>query len=234
MQLLSIFPECSIAISTKDDGGIVSLAQLQAILEQQGAKLRGVVIPSHQHSTNIAQVDYPLPLELKEVGADALITDEKMVGLAHRVGDCCPIVILDRRKRVLLTMHAGWRGMTLGLVGMGILTMQAKYRSAVTDLWMWIGPCIQKNSYVSPDVPMQLQFAPWKPHIHVRDDGFHVDLPGFAFDEGVRLGLDPGHIINDGRDTYAETEIFYSHRRAVKQQDIGEDQRFAVCAWLIQ
>ncbi len=234
MQTLSLFPECSIAVTTKDDGGIVSVPQLQDILEQSGLKMRSLIVPSHQHATNIASVDLSLSSPNKEIIADGLVTDAKSVVLAHRVADCCPIVILDRRKRVLMTLHAGWRGMTLGIVGMGILTLQAKYRSSIADLWVWLGPCIQKASYLSADVPMQLQFAPWKPHIHVRDDGFHVDLPGFAFDEARRLGVDESHIINDGRDTYEMSEVFFSHRRAVREQNIGDDQRFAVCAWLVQ
>lgn len=234
MQLLSLFPECSIAITTKDDGGIVSVALLQDLLEQAEVKARSVIIPSHQHATNIVAVSMPVTTQYKEIVADGLMTDEKSVVLAHRVADCCPIVLLDRRKRVLMILHAGWRGMTLGLVGMGILTLQAKYRSNVDDLWMWIGPCIQKASYLSPDVPLQLQFSPWKPHIHVRDDGFHVDLPGFAFDEARRLGINETHIINDGRDTYTLPDVFFSHKRAITEQNISDDQRFAVCAWLVQ
>lgn len=233
MQVLSLFPECSIAITTKDDGGIVSIPQLQDILEQGGVKLRGLSLPSHQHATNIAEVNLPITELNKNLTADGLMTDEKQVALAHRLADCCPVVILDQRKRLLLTLHAGWRGMTLGIVGMGILTLQAKYRSNVSDLWVWIGPCIQKESYLSREVPLQVQFTPWKNHIHVRENGFHVDLPGFAFDEARRLGVDESHIINDGRDTYKEGNVFFSHQRAVNEQNIADDQRFAVVAWLV-
>jgi YfiH family protein len=234
MQILSLFPECSIAVTDKDDGGIVSVAQLQDMLEQSGVKLRTLIIPTHQHSTNIIAIDQTFSTHRGEVVADGLMTDEKGIGLAHRVADCCPIVILDRRKRVLMTLHAGWRGMTLGLVGMGILSLQAKYRSSTKDLWMWIGPCIQKASYLSAEVPLQLQFFPWKSHIHVRDDGFHVDLPGFAFDEARRMGIDEDHIINDGRDTYEQSQVFFSHQRAVREQNVADDQRFSVTAWLVQ
>lgn len=233
MQLLSLFPECQIAITTKADGGIVSAAQLSDLLEQSDAKLRGLVVPSHRHATGIAEITLPLTPEQKDVAVDGLVTDEKLVGLVHRVADCCPIVLLDRRRRVLMTLHAGWRGMTLGMVGMGILTLQAKYRSTPQDLWMWIGPSIQKDSYLSPEVPVQLQFLPWKNHIHVREDGFHVDLPGFAFSQATSLGIEPDHIINDGRDTFTEKDAFFSHQRAVKEQNIGDDQRFAVISWLV-
>lgn len=233
MQVLSLFPECAIAITTKQDGGIVSVAQFQDLLEQNGVKVRNLVIPSHQHGTEIAEVRQQLSGTLKDVFADGLMTDERMAVLTHRVADCCPIIILDRKKKLLLALHAGWRGMTLGIVGMGILTLQARYRSNLADLWMWIGPCIQKESYISSEVPMQIQFNPWKNHIHVRDDGFHVDLPGFAFAEALRLGIEEAHIINDGRDTFTESDTFFSHRRAVTEQNIADDQRFAVAAWLV-
>lgn len=233
MQVLSLFPECSIAITTKDDGGIVSIAQLQDLLEQSGVKIRGLALPAHQHAVSISEVNLPLTDDKKNISADGLMTDEKLVVLAHRVADCCPIVILDRRKRLLLTLHAGWRGMTLGIVGMGLLSLQAKYRSNPDDIWVYIGPCIQKESYKSGEVPVQIQFAPWKNHIHVREDGFHVDLPGFAYDEARRLGISESHIINDGRDTYKEADTFFSHQRAVTDQNIADDQRFAVASWLV-
>lgn len=233
MQFLSLFPECSIAISNKDDGGIVSVAQYTDLLEQGGVHPRALAIPTHQHATTIKPISFPLSADDKEIVSDGLMTQEKGVVLAHRLADCCPVIILDRRKRALMTLHAGWRGMTLGIVGMGILTLQATYHSHIDDIWMWIGPCIQKESYISSDVPVQSQFYPWKNHIHVRDDGFHIDLPGFVFDEARRLGIDDTHIINDGRDTYTETDVFFSHKRAVDEQNIAEDQRFAVSAWLV-
>ncbi len=233
MQVLSLFPECSIAISTKDDDGIVSVAQFGDMLEQAGVHPRAVVIPSHQHSISIQEIHLPLSSQEKQVTADGLMTQEKEVVLAHRLGDCCPIIILDRKKKALATLHAGWRGMTLGIVSTGILSLQATFRSHIDDLWIWIGPCIQKDSYISQDVPVQAQFFPWKNHIHVRDDGFHIDLPGFAFDEARRLGIDETHIINDGRDTYTERATFFSHKRSVDEQNIADDQRFVVAAWLV-
>lgn len=232
MQILSLFPECSIAVTTKADGGIVSVAQFQDMLEQEGVHPRALVIPSHVHATTIESIQLPTS-GTKEIVADGLMTQERNVVLAHRVADCCPIVILDRKKKALTTLHAGWRGSTLGIIGMGILSLQATYKSHIDDIWIWIGPCIQKDSYISREVPVQSQFAPWKNHIHVRDDGFHVDLPGFAFEEAVRLGVDETHIINDGRDTYTEREIFFSHKRAVDEQNIADDQRFVVAAWLV-
>ncbi len=233
MQLLSLFPECSIAITTKEDGGIVSVNQLQDLLEERSIKPRTVVLPSHSHATHICEVTFPLSAENKEINADGLITDEKQVVLAHRVADCCPIVILDRRKRILVTLHAGWRGMTQGIVGMGLLTLQAKGRSNLNDIWVWIGPCIQKDSYLSSQVPLQTQLASWKNHIHVRDDGFHVDLPGYAFDEVMKLGVSADHIISDGRDTFLERDAFFSHSRAVIEQNVTDDQRFVIAAWLV-
>lgn len=232
MQILSLFPECAIAITTKDDGGVVSQAQLSDLLEQAGVRPRAIVLPTHQHASLIKTIELPLKSEDKELAADGLQTQEKEVVLAHRLGDCCPIIILDRKKRALSALHAGWRGMTAGIVGLGILSLQAEYRSHVDDLWIWIGPCVQKDSYLSPNVPVQAQLPAWKNHIHVREDGFHVDLPGFVFDEALRLGVDETHIINDGRDTFKENTVFFSHSRSVREQNVNDDQRFVVAAWL--
>lgn len=233
MQVISPFPECTLGITTKADGGIVSLAQFQDLLLVAGITPRALVIPRHAHATQITPIALPLDQTAKELVCDGLMTSEKNVVLAHRVADCCPIIMLDRRKRALATLHGGWKGLTLGIVGMGILTLKAGNNSRNEDLWVWIGPCIQKDSYICNSLPVQFQLEPWKTHIHVREDGYHIDLPGFIFDECRRLGVDENHIINDGRDTYKESEIFYSHRRAVVTEDVNEDQRFVVSAWLV-
>lgn len=43
-------------------------------------------------------------------GIDALITDQKEIGIGITTADCVPLLIYDPIKKVLAAIHAGWKG----------------------------------------------------------------------------------------------------------------------------
>ncbi|PWU23960.1 hypothetical protein C5B42_01210 [Candidatus Cerribacteria bacterium 'Amazon FNV 2010 28 9'] len=232
MEFLSTFPECVIGISTLNDGSVDTLEHVHALLNTVVSyPFAQIVLPKHQHATICRQVSRLT--ESENMMVDGLITSDPGVVLAHRFGDCVPIVILDRRRRCLASLHAGWRGLTQGIVAEGVLSLQAVLRSNVEDIWVWIGPCIQKNSYISRDEPLQTSLPYWKPYITQEQNGFHIDLPGFITAQCIRLGMSEEHIISDGRDTYSQENIFYSHRRAMEANNAASDGRFVTVAWLV-
>jgi len=168
-----------------------------------------------------------------EISVDGLFTQRRDAILAHKVADCVPVVLMDRKRRALMTLHAGWRGLTQGIIGMGLIGMQAYAGSDVGDIWVWIGPCIQAQSYITTVPPVQMQLPSWKGCVSVGNTGYHVDMPKFITQECMHKGVDETHIINDGRDTYTMDDIFYSHKRAKDTKDKQQDLRFAVLAWLL-
>ncbi len=70
--------------------------------------------------------------------ADALVTDVPGLLLAVRVADCVPILVLGERG--VAAIHAGWRGLALGVI-FAALDELGPGRAAV------IGPCISAESY---------------------------------------------------------------------------------------
>lgn len=230
MQLLSPFTECAIGITTREDGGIESSATLDAILERSQIRYQHIVLPVHEHGTHIAAVD--VQTKVSDLVADGMITRDRHVVLAHRVADCAPIVILDRKRKVLLTLHAGWRGITQGIVPIGILTASARWGCSAEDLWIWIGPCIQKQSYFLKTAPPIINIPYWKNYITVQDDEYHIDMVGAISSQCINFNIPSEHIFSDGRDTVMENDTFFSHRRSLQTGDRADDQRFVVCAWI--
>jgi polyphenol oxidase len=231
MEILSTFPECTIAISTRDDGHIESATSIELLLEKQAVRsVKEIVLPDHEHGTTC--IDITASMVPSRLSCDGLLTKETGVALSHRYGDCVPIIFLDRKRRVLATAHGGWKGLTLGIVAEALLRLQSSYRSEVNDVWVWIGPCIQKQSYVSSEPPMQLVFGKWKECVSEEKDGFHVDLPLFVTKECARLGIDESHIISDGRDTYENRDIFFSFARSKREKDAESNGRFMISTWL--
>jgi YfiH family protein len=79
-------------------------------------------------------------LAVEPVSADAAFTDAPRVVCAVSVADCLPILLADRRARVVAAIHAGWRGLAQGVIQATVAALRERLRDA--DLLAWIGPGI--------------------------------------------------------------------------------------------
>jgi YfiH family protein len=59
------------------------------------------------------------------------------------VADCLPVLLCDRAATVVAAVHAGWRGLSAGVVEAAVAVM----RAAPADLLAYIGPGIGPRAY---------------------------------------------------------------------------------------
>ncbi|MGB6192453.1 MAG: peptidoglycan editing factor PgeF, partial [Terracidiphilus sp.] len=78
---------------------------------------------------------------------DGLMTDEPGRLLAIQTADCIPVLVADKRRRVVAAFHAGWRGTVKRIVELGIGKMRLLYGSKPDDLVAAIGPGIGSCCY---------------------------------------------------------------------------------------
>lgn len=83
--------------------------------------------------------------------ADGIMTDEPGLLLAVMVADCIPVLVADRRRRVVAAFHAGWRGTVKRIVETGIGRMRLEFGSRPEDLVAAIGPGIGPCCYAVGD-----------------------------------------------------------------------------------
>ncbi len=74
--------------------------------------------------------------------ADGMMTAEPGLLLAIQTADCIPVLVADRKRRVVAAFHAGWRGTVKRIVECGIGRMRMEFGSRPEDLFAAVGPGI--------------------------------------------------------------------------------------------
>ena len=94
---------------------------------------------------------------------DAAISQEPGLLLTVQTADCVPILLADRKRRVVAAVHAGWRG-TLARVAVKALgRMRLEFGTRPEDVTAALGPAIGRCCYeVGPEVAQAFagQFPP--------------------------------------------------------------------------
>lgn len=78
---------------------------------------------------------------------DGLMTSAPGLLLAVQTADCIPVLVADRRLRVVAAFHAGWRGTVSRIVESGVGRMRLEYGSRPEDLIAAVGPGIGACCY---------------------------------------------------------------------------------------
>lgn len=231
MQILSIVPECQIFISSKEEGSIGSKSDIEKF--HSYFKEKTLLVPQQVHSTTLTTIGYEKELPLELPIADGFLSNRKDCVFGMVFADCVPIIMVDRKQHALAFLHAGWRGLVSGIVPIALLSLQTKYKSKTNDIWVWIGPCIQEQSYTLHTPPLQTSLPNWEGFINQNEGVYTVNLPGFVTKECTRFGIEETQIVSDGRDTYASDDLFFSHLRSVRLEDLRSDGRFGVFCTLV-
>lgn len=148
------------------------------------------------------------------VEADAQWTPQRHTPLAILTADCLPVVIAAKDASCVGIAHAGWRGLSTGIVESLLTTLPL----APAQLFAWLGPAISVNAYeVGNEVRQCLLRTQGEEAMHYfkssarTTDHWMADLPGLATLILRRAGIDA--ITTCGSCTVAQPHDFFSHRR---------------------
>jgi YfiH family protein len=164
-----------------------------------------------------------------EPAVDASVTTQPGRVLAVMVADCLPVVITDSKGLVLGAAHAGWRGLSGGVLENTLAAMRAKAPQA--EGWRaWVGPGIGPQHFeVGQDVldaftaddPATARYFTPRPGLSGK---WLADLAGLADFRLRRAGVQ--EVALSGLCTVSASDRFFSYRRD------GETGRMALLAWL--
>ena len=180
-----------------------------------------ILLTNQKHTNTVIVIEKPFygdgPI------ADAMVTKQKNILLCIQTADCVPVLFVDPINQIIGAAHAGWRGLSLGILQNTMKTMidlgaKREYIKAA------VGPCAWAESYeVGADVVEAFPqfndlFKQW--HAPTKANGgalktFSFDLPTAALrtlqlENVLELSTSP---VN----TYTHEEDFFSFRRSTHQ-----------------
>lgn len=167
------------------------------------------------HSPTVVHVTEPWTPD-KAPQADGFVTDRPGVALGILTADCAPVLFADADAGVIGAAHAGWKGALGGVLD---ATFEEMLRLGATAdrIVAAVGPCIAQRSY---EVGAEFRAAFMEAGQGntrffaegARPGKFQFDLPGYVVARLEGLGI--GSVDALPNDTCAETENFFSYRRA--------------------
>jgi YfiH family protein len=148
-----------------------------------------------------------------QIMADACITQSKQQVCAVMTADCLPILLCDLQGQWVGAVHAGWRGLAAGIIENTISQMPINCKRLIA----WLGPAISQNHFeVGQDVYDSFadHAQAFQPSIPATAEApkYLADLYSIAKQKLLKLGVSA--VYGGEHCTYAEDELFYSHRRA--------------------
>jgi len=172
------------------------------------------------HGRKVAKLSQPV-ME----SADAAVAFEPGPVAAVLTADCLPLLLASRAGDRVGVVHAGWRGMVLGVVEAAVAALAGD----PGDLVAWLGPAIGpavfevggevRRMFVSMQPESAADFRPG------RGQKYLADLPGLARRRLVACGVTSIH--GGAHCTVADPARFYSYRRD------GQTGRMAALIWLV-
>ncbi len=203
-----VFSSRSLEFRREPVGDYAKLATLFGVAERDVVRVRQV------HGRVIVHVR-PGEAAPDDLEADAIISTDPARVVSVRVADCVPILIADRRHRVVAAIHAGWKGSCAGIAQATVAAIE-ELGVPPADLVAAIGPsigacCYQVDGRVrNAFLAMTPDAAAW-----MTEDGIErwkLDLWKANADQLQASGIPDTSIHVSGVCTADSLDRCYSHR----------------------
>jgi YfiH family protein len=232
--------ELNLGFTASDDREIVIRNRQLLVEAVSGDPTTPLVSLRQIHSSLLVHATAADATREKPWKADGLMTDEPGILLGIQTADCIPVLVADRKRRVVAAFHAGWRGTVKRIVEAGVGRMRLEFGSKPENLVAAIGPgigacCYSVGEEVFSEFESQFQYG--RELFRLVDDydavhhkypmlfltqrapghspigpSLHLDLVEANRRQLLDAGLKPRSIKVVGGCTSCQREMFFSHR----------------------
>lgn len=178
----------------------------------------------HQtHRADVAHIQHQRNCQTV-IAADASVTCLNNITCAVMTADCLPILLCDKHATWVAAIHAGWRGLALGIIEKVLLSIKRKMQqNRAAQLWhrdimVWIGPAISQQAFEVGEEVKHALAANTKANrfesIAGKPGKYRCDLVAIAKDKIANCGIE--QVFGGDHCTYYDDQHFFSHRRDAK------------------
>ena len=162
---------------------------------------------------------------MEDLQADILVISEKFPNIivGNPQADCPIVICEDRKKGYTALAHCGAPYIDRCLPIDTIKALQDCCDSNIDDIYVYIGSCVHKESYIYDKYPKWAKNKEvWKEFIEEKDNNYYIDLVGAIVKQLEKIGVK--HIEISPINTATDPN-YYSHVEEVKgtQKEGGQN-----------
>ena len=204
---------------SKDNKKIIN-KNINYVSKKIGVKSLNLVLMHQTHSNRVLEIKKNY--YKRKVLSDAMITKNKGIALGVLTADCVPILLFDKKSKIIGCIHAGWKGALSGIIKNTI--KKIKIIGGSNRIFAAVGPCIgrrnyevDKNFYKKFVMKSKKNKKYYKKKNNIKD---LFDLRKFVTDKLLELKVKVDQV---NMDTFRDNNNFFSYRRSTKlrQKDYG-------------
>lgn len=225
IKYFDIHPDIIVATTTKALGSVhleaTHLHNYQALAGELGVPINRMVAPIQKHTTNVKEVflsDGGTNIASrtgKLEGIDALICQDDLVLLSFHA-DCTPIILYCADKKIIASIHSGWKGTVTQITSRVMKTLINDYQVDPAQIHAFVGPSLSYHHLeVKQDVVDQVSQMDFDTTEYIRQiDKIHylIDNKGLNARQLANHGVLPKNITVTTLDTFDDNDLFSSHR----------------------
>jgi YfiH family protein len=157
-----------------------------------------------------------ISINQSRISADAIYSQEAGIVCGILTADCLPLLLCNKAGTWVAAIHAGWRGLSMGIID---ATLSRYPKSTRDDVLVWLGPAIGPSAFeVSHDVMEQFKNQGFNINETVfkslsAPNKFLANLYALARQRLETLGILRTNITGGTYCTYTQSADFYSYRR---------------------
>ena len=193
---------------------------LNYVAKKMQIKKDNLVLMYQTHSNKVVKINRKN--FKRRIHSDAIISQEKGLALGVVTADCVPILIYDKKNKIIGCIHAGWRGAFSDIIKKTVLEIKKISRN--NKIYASVGPCIDKKNY-EVDQKFFNKFLKKsknnKKYFSKKNKYKKLfNLRNFVADKLKEQNVKVDHI---NLDTFKEKNYFFSYRRStfLKEKDYG-------------
>lgn len=217
----SIFkiPKIKIAFSDKRKD-ILCKNDLDIFCTDVGLDCRDLITINQVHSSNVVSANLPGNYDCY----DGIINFGGRLVCSIKVADCLPIYFVNSISKTIGLVHAGWRGLSLGIIK-NYLKKICEENDGYSNTFVLIGPSIQNCCFqIQRDV---LDHFDSRFYSKIDDKHFQVDLQKWALSQILNSEIKNNNIYVSKDCTFCNKHKYHSFRRDYE----SSERMYAIIGW---